>query len=204
MAGGIAGADIRVLRRQEIKNLIEWHDRSFTIAQGNAVLWFNDITRLREVFWRTLIGDRSPVDRYAPPTYGEYYRRWTERIHQSWPEGNSNNHDLLGSDIDNPDLITWSEALEQCAMGRRMCVTLRGRIGIVPPGAQLGDEIALIFGATTPFLIRHSGDPCRSVTGGRGCTLPFQLVGECYIHGIMHGEGTLYLSPSKGSMLAFI
>ena len=57
-----------------------------------------------------------------------------------------------------------------------VCQTAQGYIGVVPAGAQEGDAIALISGGTVPFCLRNDqGDM-------------YQLVGEAYIHGVMHGE----------------
>ena len=60
----------------------------------------------------------------------------------------------------------------------RFCITERGYAGVVPKITQVGDILCLIHGAPVPFLIRKSG-----VMDGH-----YQLVGGCYIHGIMYGK----------------
>jgi hypothetical protein len=55
--------------------------------------------------------------------------------------------------------------------------TLRGYIGMVPVSAQPGDKIGLFKGGKMPLIFRQVAN---------GST--WQLVGESYIHGIMHGE----------------
>lgn len=60
----------------------------------------------------------------------------------------------------------------------RFCITERGYVGALPPTAQVGDVVCILFGALVPFLIRPS-------EAKNGC---YRLVGECYIHGIMNGE----------------
>jgi hypothetical protein len=40
----------------------------------------------------------------------------------------------------------------------------------------VGDEIALLFGLSAPFVVRQQG------------STDFKLVGECFVHGIMDGE----------------
>lgn len=52
-----------------------------------------------------------------------------------------------------------------------------GRIGSLPDDAANGDLVALFMGMRTPFVI-------RPVAG----TDEFQVIGPCYIHGIMDGE----------------
>ena len=62
----------------------------------------------------------------------------------------------------------------------RLCVTERGYVGLVPYDAVAGDSIVLIDGGAVPFVVRGCGDAERPYIT--------TLVGECYIHGIMHGE----------------
>lgn len=68
----------------------------------------------------------------------------------------------------------------------RFFTTDRGYAGLAPRGVQKGDKVVLFHGGAVPFLIRPNESP-----GGT-----YKLVGECYVHGIMHGEG-LKLSNSK-------
>ncbi|OJJ70249.1 hypothetical protein ASPBRDRAFT_652851 [Aspergillus brasiliensis CBS 101740] len=56
-----------------------------------------------------------------------------------------------------------------------VCQTARGYLGLVPAGAEPGDAIALISGGKVPFCLRREHED-------------YQVVGEAYIHGIMHGE----------------
>ena len=51
-----------------------------------------------------------------------------------------------------------------------------GRFGLANPGAQVDDEVWILKGGRTPFLLRRRDD------GG------YQLVGEAFVHGIMLGE----------------
>ena len=50
-------------------------------------------------------------------------------------------------------------------------------MGLFPRGTQAGDGICVFFGALVPFVVR----PHKS-SGS------YQLIGECYVHGIMDGE----------------
>ncbi|CAK46256.1 hypothetical protein M747DRAFT_317364 [Aspergillus niger ATCC 13496] len=56
-----------------------------------------------------------------------------------------------------------------------VCQTARGYLGLVPAGAKAGDSLALISGGKVPFCLRHELED-------------YQVVGEAYIHGVMHGE----------------
>jgi hypothetical protein len=71
-------------------------------------------------------------------------------------------------------------------------VTKRGFVGFAPPGSRVGDVVCLFLGCQTPSIIRryrkHSvaGQGKRKPRGGAAKL--YQLVGECYLHGMMDGE----------------
>lgn len=52
-------------------------------------------------------------------------------------------------------------------------------MGIVSVEAREGDVICTLLGAQVPFVLRPNG-------------ICYNLVGECYIHGIMKGEATKF------------
>ncbi|KAG6994183.1 hypothetical protein G7Y79_00046g082340 [Physcia stellaris] len=68
---------------------------------------------------------------------------------------------------------------------RCLCITRRGPLGLVPRTAQEGDEILVYPDAVTPFVVHGPGIADEDDTEGR------RLVGDCYIRGLMHGEGLL-------------
>lgn len=75
---------------------------------------------------------------------------------------------------------------------RRLCVTGGGFLGVVPWGAEVGDEVVVLRGGGTGFVVRglegggeKEGDVQGKEKGRRGT---YRLVGEAYVHGIMGGE----------------
>lgn len=63
--------------------------------------------------------------------------------------------------------------------------TKNGYAGIVPGATQPGDRVFLPYGAKVPFIIRPlAGQPSAH----------HELVGECYIHGIMHSPPPQFLA----------
>ncbi|KAF5611424.1 heterokaryon incompatibility protein [Fusarium subglutinans] len=60
--------------------------------------------------------------------------------------------------------------------GRGLFATENGRLGLGLHSTREGDEVWILDGCQVPCLLRHTGD-------GR-----YKLVGEAYVHGIMHGE----------------
>lgn len=103
--------------------------------------------------------------------------------------------DLLGvSDVEMPQMLPemFQEYLNYMGRGcsqRCICITKNGYVGLVPQFTVTGDIMAVVAGAQTPFIV-------RPVHGGTRESR-YQLVGECYIHGIMDGE-TLASVPWTG------
>jgi hypothetical protein len=69
------------------------------------------------------------------------------------------------------------EAHWSAIVGRRLCKSSQGYIGLMPESAKEGDEIWLIPGSKVPFVLRKL-HPAGA----------YQFFGEAYVHGIMHGE----------------
>ncbi|KAF2501313.1 hypothetical protein BU16DRAFT_577499 [Lophium mytilinum] len=92
----------------------------------------------------------------------------------SWPSSHS-------SSPDTPRKHEYAQryaALVSVTMsGRCLFRTASGHIGIGPEDLRNGDRIVVFVGARTPFVIR----PGRGREG-------FEVVGDCYVHGIMKGE----------------
>lgn len=63
--------------------------------------------------------------------------------------------------------------------GWRFVITKRGYVGVVPGLSKVGDVVAIVKGGCVPFIVRESKDRLGK----------WRLVGECYVHGIMKGEG---------------
>ena len=61
-------------------------------------------------------------------------------------------------------------------------VTNNGYLGRSQPGVAKGDEVHIVSGTTTPFVLRKYGESGHE-TGKRS------IVGDCYVHGLMNGEG---------------
>ena len=58
---------------------------------------------------------------------------------------------------------------------RRFFIMSSGHIGIGPQTMLPGDVVAVLYGGYVPFVLRPCGEE-------------YELVGECYVHGIMNGE----------------
>ncbi|KAL8321746.1 hypothetical protein RB597_007844 [Gaeumannomyces tritici] len=147
---------------------------------------------LREVFWRVLTGDLNMrwMMRPAPMSRQDDYDNWVSFMAEMAGYLAADSRD---THVPVHDAAFWgrhdaglpfANAMASCAVGRRVCVTAAGRLGCVAPLCQVGDEVVLIHGAPTPFVIRKA----PAETGADGNL--YELVGPCYMHGVMDGEAS--------------
>ncbi|KAI6710310.1 hypothetical protein JHW43_007162 [Diplocarpon mali] len=65
--------------------------------------------------------------------------------------------------------------IESHCGGRRLFVGDKKWMGLCPPGTEKGDLICAVTGLTIPIILRKASDRLRG---------QYQLVGECYCHGL--------------------
>lgn len=75
-------------------------------------------------------------------------------------------------------------AVKAASEGRRFLRTRNGRMALGPSGVAAGDVICVVLQRSTPLVLRQ--DTAREEG--------YQLVGACYVHGVMYGEGVRELS----------
>ncbi|KAL6877850.1 heterokaryon incompatibility domain-containing protein [Trichoderma longibrachiatum] len=82
------------------------------------------------------------------------------------------------------DPFKWSHEATLITRYRRFAVTRGGYFVLGPDALQEGDVVVILRGGKTPFLLREvRGHDDSNADGG------WVLVGECYVHGLMDGEG---------------
>ena len=62
---------------------------------------------------------------------------------------------------------------------RSFVKTREGYIGLAPQNAQVGDQVCVLLGCEMPMLLRSTSKSQH------------QVIGPCYVHGLMDGEGLL-------------
>lgn len=82
------------------------------------------------------------------------------------------------------------EAVERCSRNRWNFNTSQGYFGWAPPHAEEGDKVYLLLGAEVPILLKPVEDE-------------FTLVGECYVHGLMNGEGLVRARGAQQSVHSY-
>lgn len=88
-------------------------------------------------------------------------------------------NDFWLQDFDH-DVLVLPHATRRCLFQAK-----KGFLGLGPLNAEAGDQVRVIAGARTPFVLRT---PHGDGLTGTGTVERRQLVGESYVHGIMLGE----------------
>ncbi len=70
-------------------------------------------------------------------------------------------------------------------------MSANGYIGLLPEAAQEGDQLCVFMGGRTPFVIR----PIKE---------NYQLIGACYVHGIIYGEAMVDLGKQCREFRDFV
>lgn len=83
--------------------------------------------------------------------------------------------------------MEWEHSLaaQSACGGRQLVQTTARRIGLAPAEAEIGDKIYLLYGGQVLYILRQAEGRQR-------------LVGECYLHGLMDGEGLAFIGKEGG------
>lgn len=139
------------------------------------------------VIWKTLICNASGQSgQRAPDSHGDLYRAFKQIIPlyvRDWPKADMESLvKAISRDRDRAQIVANATRFAQLAAGacdgRRICRTERGYVGQVPLSSQVGDKLFVPLGSAIPFVVRQYGSRVDE----------YELIGECYIHGIMNGE----------------
>ncbi|KAI0098421.1 heterokaryon incompatibility protein-domain-containing protein [Daldinia grandis] len=77
---------------------------------------------------------------------------------------------------------------------RQMIITKTGLLGFGPHHAEVGDQVWILPGGETPFILRPSKGQSLS-------TKEFLFIGSSYIDGIMEGEAMEFVKPATDIVL---
>ena len=152
---------------------------------------------LSEAFWRTLICDRFEQERPVPKIIWEERFKNLKEMAAPLAQFKKGGLDSLQPVSPDQTIEEYKEEIVRKGSGsfqfhiamavcleRRFGVTEKGYLAIVPPKTQVGDRVCAVLGAEVPFLFRGASDSTGLKEGDWCC----ELVGECYVHGLMDGE----------------
>ena len=100
---------------------------------------------------------------------------------------NTSRQFLIGASLMAPFVgVVW-----RALSGRRFFITDNGYMGLAPADVEVGDMICLLFGVEVPMVLRGEEKGHKEV------------IGECYCHGIMEGEGLADYWKSRAAVHSF-
>lgn len=165
-----------------------------------------------EQFWRTLVADRD-LDGQSPPP--AYYKLACQYAFEQRPAGGDLSTRELLIEPKFPSTVRDFLRRVQSVVWRRRLILTRGRkegekfLGLGPDNVKEGDLVCILYGCSVPVLLRehqtHTGHNKATLADGgvevrSNATDPstlYQLVGECYIHGMMTGKAFQYLNDCR-------
>ena len=152
----------------DMRHILDWE--AACLALSRKVYRCEGDQGIPEAHWQTLIADKYRIGfKYKPQwnqtvLFDEYFK-WKRIL----------NHDL-GVDLSEYP-TAYITAVDGAALGRRFFSTAGGRIGLGPLEMQAGDSVSILYGGSTPYILRKERDSDI-----------YKLVGESYVHGLMYGE----------------
>ena len=168
------------------------YDDTVTSRKGNSaeiISWLEDVSQIAQSsldsqesgqvsddLWRALIANQVQ-GKIASTGYRDLFRSFI-KYHKYLAANGSR----TGVEEDTIRATESFTPILSSTCGRRTFFrTSKGFLGLAPTGALEGDSVCIILGAVTPFVIRDSVQESTEVC--------YSLVGECYVHGLMNGEG---------------
>ena len=139
---------------------------------------------VQEAFARMLAGDlenafEAGYVRLGKESVVDIYNAWWTLCQNSKP-----GEWMLDNEGDISFLYT--RTLPAVCMLRRFYMTSKGYMGIGPVDVRIGDQVYVLVGGNVPFLLRHQDGGTDGSNPSKVCG--WELVGDCYLHGIMDGE----------------
>jgi hypothetical protein len=145
-----------------------------------------EMQRVPDKLWRTLVADRGPNGSFAP---AYYHRAALFCLLHSAEDGHINTEKLLRGDqstivhefLQRMEIVTRNRVILHGVLAPEFRgPSSHGRepdfVGIGPPDSQPGDVVAILYGCSVPVILRHNEG------GGR------RFIGEAFIYGYMDGE----------------
>ncbi|OJD37910.1 het-domain-containing protein [Diplodia corticola] len=144
-------------------------------------------------FWRSLVGNVDAHGRRPPPYWKRICR---DAFGKRQGGGNLDTKQVINSDCA-PPIREFLERVQRVVWERKMfkLKQLGDRsLGIGPKSIKKGDLICILHGCSVPVVLRRmvGGKPTH-----KDAVIPekeenrnvhYQLIGECFIHGMMNGE----------------
>ena len=108
--------------------------------------------------------------------------RFLEEGSSNFGSGSVEDHSGLSAIIGSYG-TSYIRSLIKCR-GRRLAVLDKYPLGLVPDFAKPGDLVCVLHGSSTPMVLRK-------------VETDFEVIGDCYVHGLMYGEAVDWSEGNK-------
>lgn len=138
--------------------------------------WKKGDTTVPHHLWRTLVADRGPGGIPAPSWYHIACQYWLD-----YSEGHDITYDVIQRDQHPSTALEYMQRVQSVIWDRTLFRTKYIHefgwplFGLGPKGTELGDRICILHGCSVPVMLRPIG-------------WHWELVGECFVYGMMDGE----------------
>lgn len=176
------------------RSSLEWiHDIESFLKAPSPAVGQND-TQPMEILWQTISGDYStnenPIDGDLQQAFECWYQAQRELAGKDKTK-------LLASISRKPEVYDQAQKFEDLKAAslhdRPVFGTAQHHLlGHGPKGLLSGDTLCVVIGKSTPFLLRADLDHANH---DGTATKRWKLVGDCFVHGLMYGEGLCMGEP---------
>lgn len=129
-----------------------------------------------DAFWRTMLCDMTPDFKIAPQAFSQSFSETINLISKLTHSTSSAELDITATyNALKTACAPIAPSLRHWSQGRRFAIA-RDHLASVPDAARVGDLICIFVGGRVPVIVRPRADGY------------FELIGECFVHGIMHGR----------------
>lgn len=128
-------------------------------------------------FWKILTCDTGPDGLAVSDEYSAHFEEYKKHMHIQSQTDKTKMGWVAAEFRDTFDsALKFADLFHKVSAGRLFCAMESGCIGWTPAETQSGDLICIFYGGKTPYVIRPIDENY------------YTFIGECYIHGMMHGE----------------
>jgi hypothetical protein len=122
-----------------------------------------------QAYWSVYAPQENPPQDVSVEEWAKKYRYGGEFL--GWLQPYSD------EELEHFAKLSWpyESAMQAVQKGRKFCATLNNYLCTATHDTERGDLVAILEGFSMPFILRERGEE-------------FEVVGDCYVHGIMDGE----------------
>lgn len=167
--------------KAKYKSILRWLDAIQEFQNTSTTV---SETRVKQILWQTMVGNYNPTDIAAEDSnLSQAFDNWCQSHRELAGKDKAGFSASQSRKPDFYDQIQTFEHLKATSLqDRPVFGTAQKRLlGHGPKGLVVGDIVCLLKGTLTPFLIREDAGG----VGNKG----WKLVGACFVHGVMYGEG---------------